>query len=32
MMQQQQFNDGLLAFLREAVTPFHAVKVMARKL
>lgn len=32
MIDKQQFNDGLLAFLAAAPTPFHAVRAMAERL
>ena len=31
-MDQQSFNDGLLPFLQQSCTPFHAVSTMCRQL
>ncbi|WP_439102631.1 M18 family aminopeptidase [Congregibacter sp.] len=31
-MSKEAFNEGLLAFLSEATTPFHAVEAMSRRL
>lgn len=32
MLQFEKFNEGLLAFLAEATTPFHAVKALTERL